>query len=95
MAFLGRLDAAFDASPTHDDGRFGNVAFQNLVPADDATATRLHHLRHAVHHIALQVIFGRILFVFLDAQFLDFGLALGALFPAHLGALVAADVDVR
>ena len=94
VALACRLDAAFRAAPTHDDGRLGDVAFQDLVPTDDTPSTGLHHLGHAVHHIALQVVFGGEFVVFLDAQFLDFGLALGALFPTHLGAFVTTNVDI-
>ena len=94
MAFASSLDASFGSSPTHDDGRLGDVAFEDLVPADDTTATGFHHLGHAVHHIALEIILLGKTLVALDAQFLDLLLALGALLPANLGAFVATDMDV-
>ena len=48
----------------------------------------------ALRHVALEVVLGLELGVILESERADAGLALGALLPALLGALVAADVDV-
>ena len=94
VTFLCRCNATFCTAPAHNDGRLGDIAFQNLIPADNTAATSFHHLRHTVHHIALKVVLGGELIIRLDAQLLNLGLTLWALLPAHLRAFVATDMDI-
>ena len=94
IAGLGRLDAAFRAPPGHHGSARLELAFEDLVPADDLLALGCEELLDPVGHIALQVLLGGAVLVVLESQFADLGLAVGVGFPFLLGALVAPDMDV-
>ena len=93
VAELRGLDAARAAAPRHDDGVRRRLSFEYLVPADDAPAAFGQVFPDAVGHVPLQVVFGRIAVLVPEPQLADTRLAAGALLPAHLRALVAADMD--
>ena len=93
VTLLSRSDAACCSTPAHNHRALADVALQNLVPADDAATTSLHHLLHAVHHVALQVVLRSAATRSAQSQLLNLRLTLGTLLPAGFRTFVAADVD--
>ena len=94
VAFTGCLDAAFLSTPAHDGGIRGKAAFQDFIPAHQALAIAGEDAFHAFYRIALELLFGRTGGIGHQSLGGDARLAGGALFPAHLPALVSADVHV-
>ena len=94
MALFSSLNAAINATPRHHGSVLAQSAFQYLVPANDALAILLQHLLNAFDHVALQLLFSRVLVVGLQVLVGNAFLAGGASFPTGLGALVATNVEV-
>ena len=72
----------------------GKAAFKDFVPTDNLASLAVEELFGMVDDETLQVHFGAVLVVALYSQRLNAGLALGALLPLCLGALVTAYVYV-
>ena len=88
VALPGGLDPPFRSAPRHDGRRRGDIAFENLIPADQAASAGVQKLFDARRSVILQLArtpqpFG------LHAR-----LAMRALLPHHRRAFVAADMDV-
>ena len=106
MLLLGSSHTALCAAPRHDDGVLRQAAGQYLVPADDAASAGGQELLYLVVDVGLELVLGAAsvltapaafaadVRLVRQAQLLNLCLALGALLPSLLGALVAADMDV-
>ena len=94
MVHLCRFVAAVAASPAHHGGVRSQLAIKHLVPPDDVTAMTFNELLHARHHIALQIILGRMFVIAFNSKLFDLRLAFRAFNPAVARHLVASDVDV-
>ena len=83
---LRGLYAALLAKPRHDLGVGSQAALQDFVPADNLAALGIDIFLHALDEPALELV------LVFETEFLYHGLAVRALLPAGLGALVAAYV---
>ena len=88
VVLTGCLDASRLAAPRHHRGMGSQSALQDFVPTDDVASVAHYVALHAVDKPALQrLLIGQSLA-------LHQRLAVGALLPRLLRALIAADVDV-
>ncbi len=87
MALAGGLETAGDAAPRHDGGAWGEAAFEDFVPSEEASAAGGQVGFDAVVEVGLELGFA------VEPFGSEPGLALGAFLPAITGCFVAADVD--
>src|SRR5690554_1604200 len=85
MTHLCCLDAALHAAPRRHRSVGSQLAFKDLIPADDTTAPVIKEFLHAGSDVALQVVFSSMSVVIGQSQLFDTCLAMGALFPACFG----------
>ena len=71
-------NTALFATPAHHSGRWSQTTFEDFVPTDDFLTLSGKIFLHTLNHIALQFFFSSVLFVGLQAKFLDALLALRA-----------------
>ena len=94
VLLTGRFNATGFPSPRHHRGVRSQTAFQDFIPANHAASVLGEELLGFVYHVALQILFLRVLAVALDAQRLDTCLTLRTSLPLHLRTFVATHMDV-
>ena len=89
------FDATSLATPRHNHHILANVlAIEHLVPTDYGLAVSCQVVAHKAHKPTLESLLGRFGFCIVESFGIDASLTLGAPLPAHLGALVTANVDI-
>ena len=84
----------FGTAPRHNRRSDINIATEQLVPTDESLAFRVQEFLNALREIALQMVFGGLFALALDAFVFDALLAEVARLPTVARTLVTADVDV-
>ncbi len=88
MTLSRRIDAALYASPRHHCSILGQTALEDLIPADQPPSLGIDESLNPADKVTLKL-------RLIPKAFNPYPvLAFAALFPGHLGCLVAPDMDI-